>query len=67
VVGSSHYDFNLKPVATLKNKVLPLVRTSPAFYSIFSLGKNYLNHPVRHFALLTPRFEGYAIRDFLYS
>jgi plasmid rolling circle replication initiator protein Rep len=43
------------------------VKDSSAFYSIFSLGINYLNHPVRHFALLTPRFQGYAIRDFLNS
>jgi hypothetical protein len=43
------------------------VKDSAAFYLIFSLGKNYLNHPVRHFALLTPRFQGYAICDFLNS
>jgi II/X family phage/plasmid replication protein len=60
-----NYDFGLKPVEVQKKKILPLVRTSAAFYSIFSLGKNYINHPIRHLFVLKPRFQGYAIHDFL--
>ena len=43
------------------------VKDSSAFYILFSFGKKYLNHPVRHFALFTPRHQGYAIRDYLNS
>jgi len=35
-----------------------------AFYSFFSYGTKYVKHPVKHFALLSPRFQGYAIRNF---
>jgi len=43
------------------------VKDSSAFYILFSFGKKYLNHPVQHFALLAPRFQGYAIRNYLNS
>jgi II/X family phage/plasmid replication protein len=59
-----NYDFGLKPVEVSKNKILPLVRTSAAFYSFFSYGKKYVKHPIRHFAALSPRYQGYAIWDF---
>jgi plasmid rolling circle replication initiator protein Rep len=43
------------------------VRTSAAFFILFSFGKNYINHPVRHFAVLKPLSQRDAIRDFLNS
>jgi len=43
------------------------VSTSVAFYSFFSFGKKYLKHPVRHLGALTPRYAGYAIREFFDS
>lgn len=62
-----NYDFGLKLVEVSKNKISSLVSNSPAFYILFSFGKKYLNHSVRHFALLSPRFQGYAIRNYVNS
>ena len=53
-------DFKRYRFVGLKEPVEP-VPVPKAFYQRFNF------KVVRHFALLTPRFEGYAIRDFLYS
>jgi hypothetical protein len=47
-----------------QNKEPEGVSTSVAYYSFFSFGKKYRKHPVRHLGVLTPRYQGYAIRDF---